>query len=315
MHLKSLSRWAVPMLVGLAFLSFPLASGVLADDNDRLANLTIEVWPEYDKPLVLVQYDGEVAVKDNFPRDISFFIPASADLAATAYLDANGDYLNIPDAPAIQDSGDGFKRVTFKLPVPHFHLEYYYNPLQGSPDKTMEFVYKAAQPAENVELGIQQPLKAENFKTDPATQVQTTDPHNFTYYIFSYPSLTAGQIERIHVSYTKTDPNPSIANLPKPASATANAESALSNSTLLLPGVLIAAAVALVALGGFAWWSRRRNELEFAPARADSPRRRLKMPSGQKRGQGTAGFCVQCGRALEADDIFCPRCGTKRRNS
>ncbi len=308
MPFKFLSRWAVPMLVGLAFFAFSIAPVALADDNDRLANLTIEVWPEYDKPLVLVQYDGEVAVKENLPRDISFFIPASADLAATAYLDANGDYLNIPDAPTIQDAGDGFKRVTFKLPVPHFHLEYYYNPLQGSPDKTMDFVYKAAQSAENVELGIQQPLKAENFKTDPATQVQTTDPHNFTYHIFSYPSLNAGQVERIHVSYTKTDPNPSIANLPKPASAPTNAESALSNSPPSLPAVLIAGSVALMALGGFAWWSRRRNELETAPARADTSRRR-------KRGQGTTGFCVECGRALQADDIFCPRCGTRRRNS
>jgi hypothetical protein len=307
MQLKSLTRWAVPTLVGLAFLAFSSAPGALAEDNNRLANLTIDVWPEYDKRLVLVQYDGEVAVKDKLPRDISFFIPAGADLTATAYVDANGDYLNIPDPPTLQDSGDGFKSVTFKLPAPRFHLEYYYNPLQGSPDKTMVFAYKAAQPAENVQLDIQQPLKADKFTTDPATQVKTTDAHNFTYHIFNYASLDAGQIQRIQVSYTKTDPNPSIANLPKPASAPAKAESVSPMSTWL-PAILIAGALAMTGLGGFAWWSRRRNAAELAPARADGSQRR-------HRSHSTAGFCVQCGRALEADDNFCPRCGTRRRNS
>ena len=315
MQFKSHSRWAVLVLIGLAFVSLRFTPNAMAESSDRLANLQINVWPEYDDARVLVMYDGEVADTTNLPRDVSLFIPSSASLNATAYVDASGSYITIPDTPATLNTGDGFTRVTIKLPAPKFHLEYYYSPLQGSPDKTMDFVYKAAQPAQNVQLDVQQPLKADKFTTDPATQVKTTDAHNFTFYVFSYASLDAGQTEQIKVSYTKTDPNPSIASIPKPASAQANTQpaSAQTDTQLALPGgsllpsVLIASALALVALGGFAWWSRGRNAMEPEPAQGDGGRRR-------ERHQRPTGFCVQCGRALNADDIFCPRCGTKRRS-
>jgi hypothetical protein len=313
MQFKSLSRWAVPIVIGLAVLCLRYAPTAVADTTDRLASLQINVWPEYDDARVLVMYDGEVADTSNLPRDISVFIPSTAALNAAAYVDANGSFITIPGSPTTQDTGDGFLRVTIKLPAPKFHLEYYYNPLQGSTDKSMEFVYKAAQPAENVQLDIQQPLKSDKFATDPVTQVKTTDPHNFTFYVFNYASMDAGQTQRIKVSYTKTDPNPSIASIPQPASSPANTQSATPANSLM-PSVLIAVALALVALGGFAWWSRGRNALRLSPAEADVPRRKQRRRGTPSTGLG-AGFCVQCGRELEEDDIFCPRCGTRRRNS
>lgn len=302
------SRWVGPVLMGLALVCFQYAPAVLADSNDRLANLQINVWPEYDDARVLVMYDGEVGDATNLPQEISVLIPSTASLSATAYVDPSGSFINVPDAPTTQDAGDGFTRVTVKLPAPKFHLEYYYNPLQGSPDKTMEFVYKAAQPTGNVQIEIQQPLKADKFATDPATPVKTTDAHNFTFYVFNYASLDAGQEQRVKIRYTKTDPNPSVASIPTPASAPAAAAVASPSSSImsLLPPVLIAVALALAALGGFALWSRGRNAMEPEPAPVEPQRR-------SRRG-GSTGFCVQCGRALAADDNFCPRCGTKRRS-
>lgn len=309
MRCKSPSRWVLPVLLGLALLFLRGVPAALADGNDRLANLQINVWPEYDDARVLVMYDGEVADATNLPRDISLFIPNTGTLNASAYVDTSGSLITIPGSPVTQDAGDGFMRVTLKIPAPKFHLEYYYNPLQGSPDKTMEFVYKAAQAAENVQLDIQQPLKAAKFTTDPATQVKTTDAHSFTFYIFNYASLDAGQVRRIKVSYTKTDPNPSIASIPQPqpAGSTADTQTAMP-LTSVLPYILLAVALALVALGGFAWWSRERNTMEPEPARADATRRKQRRSSA-------AGFCVQCGRALVTDDNFCPRCGTPRRHT
>jgi hypothetical protein len=313
MQFKSLSRWAVPVLIGLALLSLRYAPAAMADSNDRLASLQINVWPEYDDARVLVMYDGAVADTANLPRDISLFIPSTASLNAAAYVDGNGTFITIPGTPATQDTGDGFLRVTIKLPAPKFHLEYYYNPLEGSPDKSMEFVYKAAQPAENVQLDIQQPLKSDKFATDPVTQVKTTDPHNFTFYVFNYATMDTGQTQRVKVSYTKADPSPSIASIPQPASAPADTQLPLPANSLL-PSVLIAAALALMALGGFAWWSRGRNAMETAAAEVDAPRRRHGRQSAHSNALRT-GFCVQCGRGLEADAVFCPRCGTRKRNS
>ncbi len=313
MLFKLCSRWAWLIGAGLLCLALWAAPRALAQstptpNDDRLTNLNIAVWPEYDQPLVLVQYEGQVSSTAQLPRDVSLLIPTGAQLNATAYIATDGTLINT-DPPKTQDNGDGFTLVTFNLPSPKFHIEYYYNPLKGSPDKTMEFAYKAAQPADNVQLEIQQPLKADKFTTDPAAPVKTTDAHQFTYHVFNYATLNAGQVQRIKVSYTKSDPNPSSAYLPTPAAATTtNTSAAAAPSVPLASAAALAGAIALLALGGFALWSRNRQVPALTtPAQGSPPKSR--------KARGSGGFCPRCGRPLAADDNFCPRCGTPRRKS
>lgn len=289
-------------LLGLLFLALDLPSGAIAQGNERLANLTLLVWPEYDDPGVLVQYDGEIAVKENFPRELSMLVPTGARVIATAYVDTKGDMLNT-DPWKTKDAGDGFSLVTFSLPAPHFHLEFYYSPLQGAPDKTMDFVYKAASPADKVRLEIQEPLKADKFRTTPATTNQITRMHDFKYHIFDFPSLDAGQILRVQVSYTKTDPAPSIAYITVPEQASTEP---LPSSNIILPIALVATGLAVGLLGTLAWRSRRSKTLSAAYASTRN------MPKRNRRRVATI-FCSQCGHGLGADDNFCPQCGTRRR--
>ncbi len=323
-------RWILPALAGLVCLV--LAPHALAQtptpSDDRLANLAIHVWPEYDQPSVYVQIDGEVAAKDKFPRDVSILIPTGAQLNATAYVGTDGNLL-VTDTPKSKDLGDGFTQITFPVPAPKFRVEYYYNPLTGSPDKTMTFVYKGVQPADNVLLEVQQPLKATNFKTEPEAVVKTKDPDGFVLHQFNYATLEADKPVSIKVSYTKTDPNPSITPQPvqNPAPAsTLNAPAAGGGNTAQFIGAaLVALALALAALGGFYWWSRNRQEPAMASASAASPRRRSRRSgggssgsgsnSGSSRTAGSGGFCPQCGRSLSVADNFCPKCGTPRRKS
>jgi hypothetical protein len=277
----------------------------LAQNDDRLTSLRIFVWPEYDDPRVLVQYEGELAAQASLPREITLLIPNQATLYATAFVDANGQLLNT-DPPKIQVGGDGFTRVTVNLPAPRFHLEFYYNPLQGNPDKTMEFVYKAAQVTDKVSVEIQQPLKASNFRTEPAAVKQTQDSQGFDYAVFDYPALNADQTLRVKVSYTKADPNPSVSKTLPSNSAPAPASVPAASTSTLIPVVVAVTVLALVALGVFAWWSRENRAWGSASAVGANTRR-------GKRTRGEGGFCVNCGRALSAEDNFCSRCGTPRR--
>ena len=318
MLFKPCSRWAWLLWAALVCLTLGLAPQAYAQSTpnpQHLASLDISVWPEYDQPLVLVQYDGQFAATDKLPENVSLLIPTGAQLNATAYIATDGSYINT-DPPQTQDAGGGFTSVTMSVPTSKFHLEYYYNPLQGAPVKTMEFVYKAAQAADNVTLEIQRPLKATQLTTDPVAPRQRTDSHQFTYYVFTYPTLSAGQVEQIKVSYTKSDPNPSSAYLPTPAAAAAPAANTAANTAApsattsfpLAPAGLLVGALALVALGGFAWWSRNR---QTAPVAGSAPSRGPK----DRRARAQGSFCPQCGRSLAADDNFCPRCGTPRRKT
>ncbi len=57
----------------LVFLAFGIAFPAFADDTIRIATLEISVWPEYDQPGVLVQYQGQLAGanKSGATREIS----------------------------------------------------------------------------------------------------------------------------------------------------------------------------------------------------------------------------------------------------
>lgn len=294
-------------IVSLAALAAPAFT--FAQTPERISQLDIAVWPEFDDPRVLVQYDGTLAAQDGYPREVSFLIPATAQLIATAYQDEQKQYLNT-DPATVTDAGSGQKRVTFKTPKPNFHLEYYDDAIQGAPDKTLAFAYTALLPADSVQVQIQQPLKSENFKTTPAAALISEGMHGFKYHIFNYPGIAANQDLKLAIAYTKSDPNPSMQNVVPPATSnqTAPQTNAADTSTALstqqifiLVGAGVALALGLLAL--WMWYSRRQPRLAYAGGSGGSG----------KRAERATGFCSQCGSGLHAGDNFCPKCGAKRK--
>lgn len=292
-------------VLSLAALATPLY--VRAQTPERITNLDIHVWPEFDDPRVLVQFDGNLAAQNDYPRQVEFYIPATAALTATAYRDEQQQYLNT-DPATITDAENGLKRVTFTVPKPNFHLEYYDDAIQGTPDKTLNFVYTPLAPADSVQIQLQQPLKAEEFKVEPAASLVSEGMHGFKYHIFNYPGVALGQPLNLQVSYVKTDPNPSIQNVVPPETApetTTTDAAAPTNPQQLYLLIGAGVALALGLLGLYLWYSRRQPRLAFAGASGGSG-------SGKKADHG-AGFCGQCGSALRAGDNFCPKCGAKKR--
>jgi len=291
----------------MALLALAAPFVAFAQSPDRIASLAIAVWPEFDDPRVLVQFDGTLVAQDSYPRELSFYVPATASLLATAYKDETQQYLNT-DPATTTDMGNGWKRVTFKTPKPNFHLEYYHDAIKGAPDKQFEFVYNALLPADSMQIQVQQPLKSENFKTTPASALISEGMHGFKYHLFNYPGIAANQEYKLQVGYTKTDPNPSMQNVAPPQTAPqANpadvAVQANPQQLVLIVGIGVAVALGILAL--WFWYTRRQPRLAFAGSGGSS--------TSSRKAERVNGFCSQCGSGLHAGDNFCPRCGAKRK--
>ena len=294
--------FACALLLCAFALSGTAAPASAAGNSAGLSNLRLMVWPEYDDPRVLVQFEGDLADTNSVPRDVPFFIPVTAKLYATAYADDNGQLVNTEPAK-IEQAGSGFLRVTIRVSKPRFHVEYYDDLLPVTADKVMDFVYRAALPVDKVSLEIQQPIKAENFTTSPAADSQTAGYHDFKYHVFSFANVQTDQTLSVHVTYTKSDPSPSISNLPQTtAPATADAAQPSNLPVLIVGGTGL---LALSALALFAWYVRRRPQF----ARAEAPSNK----AGRKGAHTGSQFCPQCGHNLAAADHFCANCGAKRR--
>lgn len=295
-------------VMGALIFLLAIAPQAIAQDSNRLAQLKISVWPEYDTPTVLVLLDGTLADTSNLPRQVAVLVPSAAQVTVTTW--ANPDGTLAPEQPnQVTDLGDGYKRVSFTTNQPTFRVEYYHDLLRGTPDKTMDFAFKHAAPADQVTLEIQQPIKATNFAVNPTTPNLRTDADGFKYFIYQFANATAGQTINIQAKYTKTDPNPSVAPqttaIPTPAPA-----GGTSSNIFVIAGIVM---LGLGAVLGFFVWQQRTRQVEQATTKM-SPRqfqRQRRLARGTLPANKV--FCTQCGHPLDADDNFCPKCGTKRR--
>ncbi len=294
---------------------FAAAPRAFAQDPNRLSQLKVSVWPEYDQPNVLVMFDGTLADATNLPRQVAVLIPSSAKLQVTTFTKADGSYA-VEQASQSTNQNDGFTRVTFSITTAVYHVEYYDDLVRGAPDKTIDFSFKSAAPVDQATLEIQQPFKATSFSVTPPAQSTRDDAQGFRYFVSQFSNVAAGQVITTQVKYAKADPALSISALPtSPAPITTPAPAAAVpapagpwNNIFILVAVVL---LGLVAVIGFYLLQQRARAPALAQAASRGGRRR-----GGERGdkpRGVAAYCTQCGHGLSSDDLFCPRCGTKRR--
>jgi hypothetical protein len=288
----------------LTTLFLVMLSPARAEEPLKITTMNVSVWPEYDQPGVLVQYQGNVAAQPTktAPVELSFLVPKGAGVGAACAIQTNGNHTSETWKEAEADTG--LTKVTFKVTEPIFHVEYYYNPLPAVTDKQFSFAYTAAIPADEVELDVQHPLKATNFALTPDAPNTHKDQDGFTYHAYSFKQVAAGQKLSTDVAYTKTDPKPSVSG-DKPASSPSAASTASDNGINPNQVIVLATAFAVAGILGFFIWQRNRRDAQDRFARAESfdegPR-----PAARSEG----GYCTQCGNAMEAGDRFCARCGS-----
>ena len=81
------------LLLG-AFLMFPVSAS--AQSDAALSFVTVQLWPEYDQPSMLVIVDFQTTPATSLPVTLSFRIPAEASLIAVASDEGNGQFINTP---------------------------------------------------------------------------------------------------------------------------------------------------------------------------------------------------------------------------
>lgn len=252
---------AVAMLV----LTLPAVPAFAAGDGMVLKNFKVSVWPEYDDPRVLVILEGTFVNTGNtdFNGSVYFNVPTGAQIGmACEIVDGGGHSCQPYKTEAKTEDTQSLSWKTTKAIKPGeeypVFLEYYYNPIKGTTDKTIDFTFQPSYNVQKLDLSIQQPLKAEKFSINPAPLSTSQDGQGFTYHDYTFANKTAGDKLNFKIVYTKTDPNPSK---PKPANGNAAPQptgdsgsgggSSLGTSAYLQPGVLIPVILFVVVLVAF----------------------------------------------------------------
>jgi hypothetical protein len=301
----------------IGFLLAFLVGPVHAQDAPTISNLEIALWPEFDRPEMLVIYQGTMAADTPLPVAVEFRIPSKVGApTAVAYVGESGDRLNQQYTTRVE--GDWLV-VSFELATLGFQLEYYDAlPVDAAGQREYTYGYVADYAIANLNLEFQVPPTAQGFALEPEADSTVQEADGLTYHLVLPGSVAQGTEQSWKLAYQKNNSELTVSAFVQPETAVPAAPEAenADGSTVL---IFLIAFVALAAVGAGAFWLGRRTQPVGRPA---SPQRRQPKRRGSGRGGqpqarspqrlGTTGalFCHRCGAQLRSDSEFCHMCGT-----
>lgn len=297
------------ILILISVLCLAAGPGLLAQEPPVLATLQISLWPEFDRPDVLVIYRGLLAADTPLPVPVEIRIPAEVgDPTALAYVDAAGQRLNLVYTSRVEGEE---QVVSFELPTLSFQLEYYDAlPADAAGQRTYTFDYQADYTIRELSVEVLAPPTARNFALEPPAD-SVVPESGLNYHVAQVGALARDEARSWTFRYDKDNPDLTISILQQEQAPSALPTVAApvegDNSTVL---IFFVAFVALVAVGAVAFWLGRRTGSEAEPP-IEAPFPARKKRQGPARGSGL--FCYKCGTQLRADSEYCHKCGAAAR--
>lgn len=282
-----------------------LATSAQAQSNVKIGELTIQLWPEYDDPGMLVMYSFALSADTALPTEVQIRVPANANLNAVAKTEVDS-MVNVPyDAP-VKD-GDW---VIITMPIDDLNLyriEYYAPIDKDGSTRNFNFLWASEYAVDSLYIEFQQPSTASNFTSTPALPNVNPGSGGITFHYLEVGGLAAGSDFSLNLSYDKPNNDLTVSSMPvevgsNTLSETSEATNSFSTDNFL-PYILVGIGILLIAGGLLYFFGSGRQEPATKSRKRHSP-------------STTAGgniYCHECGSRAGSGDKFCRACGAKLR--
>lgn len=283
-------------------------------DEPRLSDLAVELWPDYDRPAMLVLLTATLPEGTTLPAGVTIPLPTGAEVHAVASFNETGALMSDVDYTI---EGD---RLSLTTPSNRFRVEYYAPYAADGNEHSYTFNWVSDLIVDQATVVVQQPLAATDMRLTPAAASAVDRGDGQRYHTLAARSIDPGEPFTVEVAYTVDTPA-----LSAPTQAPIEATEALTPAAGSATGIgfdpiwLLVGAGAL-ALAGGAWYVGHRQGRAATRSRKPQPSRPEKKASSAgkpptskstsaKPTAGTARYCHNCGRQAQAEDTFCRNCG------
>lgn len=289
---------------------FVFIAPVQAQDTPSFETLTIDLWPEYDRPNMLVIYKAELSAEVSLPAEVTLRMPVEA--GAPAVVAVGPDANSVADAVFETRVMGEWIEVSFIATTPAIQFEYYDPRLaKDGSIRSYDFFWPGDFGVNNLVLKAQQPLDATNMIVSPQMGRMIQDQWGFTYDIIELGQLAQDETFELGVSYEKESDALSVESLQIQPSATITPGTS-NLFGLDQPWVWFLIGLGIVLIGGGGYWYWRSGQEEAQPQKRRQ--RRSSRTSQDAVPEGKVIYCHQCGKRARPGDVFCRTCGTRLRN-
>ncbi|MBI5955227.1 MAG: zinc ribbon domain-containing protein [Chloroflexi bacterium] len=286
------------MTVLLVFPSVVSAQGQIA-----IESVDVGLWPEYDKPDMLVINYIMLAGGTEFPVQVNIRIPAGSVLHTVA----------VGETPeAVTDQGIDFKTandgdwlvVSIQAEAPAIQIEYYDPALKKDGEqRSYSFRWLSDYNVANFSVMFQQPFDAEQFTSSLSLQDDGLHADELQYYFSNVGAIPAGETLAFDLNYQKPTDVLSVSRLQlQPVAVDENTAGRVSLNNYL-PYIIGTLGVIMI-VGGFMYY--RQSGLSVS-----SKKSRRKRADRDEAESGV--YCAQCGTRARSGDRFCRTCGSRIR--
>ena len=314
-------RWFAALALLLS-LSLPAAVQAHALDQAQnpvtIQSLEIDIWPEYDRPGVLIIYRVTLSSQVKLPAEITLRMPSAVGQPSAVAEQTDNGLFNIQFNNAGQDGSNELIRFTTTLP--QLQIEYYDPALKkNGATHTYSYAWPGDYPVQEMLVKVQQPRTATGMKLEPKTGTSGQEGDGLTYFTVPVGKVNGGETFQINLTYQKSDDNltqPAAFEQVTPVGAPAPGTSGQLTLDQVLPWAL--GGLGLILIGGGVFWYLRTGREPPAPERRHASRRSQTTLKASSAGNGASSegegiFCHQCGKKAAEADIFCRSCGAKLR--
>ncbi len=159
---KFLWNRVLPLICLLATAILPLYEVRAQSPLPGLQTLSISLWPEYDRPDVLVMYSGQLGVGVELPAQLTFRLPGYIENTHAVAFEQDGTLMTV-DPATIEWTHEG-DDVLLSFPCPSLgvHFEYYDPVILNKQGQTRQITYTLSVPY-NIGMAvfeIQHPLQS-----------------------------------------------------------------------------------------------------------------------------------------------------------
>jgi hypothetical protein len=262
--------------------------------------VTVDLWPDYDRPSVLVLITGGLSADAPLPAEVTVPLPEGATVNVVARITDENEMID--DIEYVTEEG----ALTLVTPDARFRVEYYLPYEADGLQRAFTFAWLAQLSVEEMDVTVQQPQQATSLETEPEPSSVVEGGDGLQYYNLPGRSVAAGEPYLVAVTYTMGTPQ-----LTQSSGATADPAQVEPDTTPVNWPVMLAIAGALLLLLALAWqlWGDRLTTARAGASRKPRPAHRSRRAANAVR------YCHQCGEAAQPGDRFCRACGTRLKEA